>query len=151
MELPPKRTGIISKALGEERITPMCSPKLINKRKSIRDQLPNLPLIDSKLSRIMWPNWFNLNGLRLPNTPRSSFDRAALVIAAAVDGLGVALESTRLAEKELASGKLIDLAKKDFLPIKQETHFAYYRTNEQQLEKVKAFKSWLYYQVGITE
>jgi len=148
---PPKRTGIISKALGEERITPMCSPKLINKRKSIRDQLPNLPLIDSKLSRIMWPNWFNLNGLRLPNTPRSSFDRAALVIAAAVDGLGVALESTRLAEKELASGKLIDLAKKDFLPIKQETHFAYYRTNEQQLEKVKAFKSWLYYQVGITE
>lgn len=148
---PPKRSGVISKALGSERITPMCSPRLINKNKVIRDQLPTLPLIDSKLGRIMWPNWFALNGLKLPTKPRTSFDRAALVIAAAVDGLGVALESTRLAEKELANGSLIDLAKKDFLPIEQETHFAYYRANEKELEKIKVFKDWLYRQVDISD
>ena len=32
------------------------------------------------------------------------FDRSFLAIAAAADGLGVALESTRLAERELATG-----------------------------------------------
>ena len=35
------------------------------------------------------------------------FDRSFLAIAAAADGLGVALESTRLAERELASGRLV--------------------------------------------
>lgn len=146
---PHKRSGVLATALGAERIAPLCSPKLINKKKSIREQLPNLALIDSKLGRVMWPQWFNINGMELPVRPRTSFDRAALVIAAAVDGLGVALESTRLAEKELARGNLIDLACKDFLPIEQETHFAYFRSNEQQLEKIKVFKSWLYAEVGI--
>jgi LysR family transcriptional regulator, glycine cleavage system transcriptional activator len=146
---PHKRSGVISTALGVERIAPLCSPKLINKKKTVRDQLPDLALIDSKLGRIMWPSWFSLNGMKLPSKPRASFDRAALVIAAAVDGLGVALESTRLAEKELERGNLIDLAQKDFLPIEQETHFAYYRSNEQQLEKIKVFKNWLYTEAGI--
>src|SRR5918998_453743 len=35
------------------------------------------------------------------------FDRSFLAIAAAAEGLGVALESTRLAERELASGRLV--------------------------------------------
>lgn len=147
---PHKRSGVISTALGAERIAPLCSPKLIDKKKSIREQLPDLALIDSKLGRIMWPNWFSLNGMKLPTKPRTSFDRAALVIAAAVDGLGVALESTRLAERELARGNLIDLAQKDFLPIEQETHFSYYRSNEQQLEKITVFRNWLYEELEIS-
>lgn len=146
---PHKRSGVNAEALGYERITPLCSPKLVNKKKSIREQLPNLALIDSKLGRVMWPTWFNLNNMNLPSAPRASFDRAALVIAAAVDGLGVALESTRLAEKELARGNLIDLAEHEFSPIEQETHFAYFRSNEQQLEKIKVFKNWLYEEAGV--
>jgi DNA-binding transcriptional LysR family regulator len=40
-----------------------------------------------------------------PHGPR--FDRSFLSLSAAADGLGVALESTRLAERELASGRLV--------------------------------------------
>ena len=39
------------------------------------------------------------------NGPR--FDRSFLSLSAAADGLGVALESTLLAERELASGRLV--------------------------------------------
>jgi DNA-binding transcriptional LysR family regulator len=35
------------------------------------------------------------------------FDRSFLAIAMAADGLGVALESTRLAEREISQGKLV--------------------------------------------
>ena len=40
-----------------------------------------------------------------PRGPR--FDRSFLSLRAAMDGLGVALESTRLAERELAEGSLV--------------------------------------------
>ncbi len=96
----------------------------------------------------MWPSWFTLNGMELPDKPRSSFDRAALVIAAAVDGLGVALESTRLAERALLKGELVELGRDEFVPIEQETHFVYFRSNQLKLEKVSVFKDWLFAMAG---
>ena len=42
-----------------------------------------------------------------PNNYGLRFDRSFLAIAAAVDGLGVVLESKLLAEREIASGKLV--------------------------------------------
>ncbi|CAM3757239.1 LysR substrate-binding domain-containing protein [Polynucleobacter antarcticus] len=141
--MPPKRPGISVISLGLERIAPLCSPTLLTKRLSARVALIDLPLIDSQLSRVMWPSWFTLNSMELPNKPRSSFDRAALVIAAAVDGLGVALESTRLAERALIKGELVEIGAEEFIPIEQETHFIYCRSSECNLEKVKVFQDWL--------
>ncbi|PMY00542.1 LysR family transcriptional regulator, partial [Pseudomonas sp. GW460-13] len=77
----------------------------------LRSQMEKLPLIDSQLSRVTWPDWFGTNGMACPTRPRASFDRGALAISAAVDGMGVALESIRLAERELSKGDLIDLAR----------------------------------------
>ncbi len=145
---PPKRPGVSVMALGAERIVPLCSPSLLTAKQSARSQLAALPLIDSQLSRVMWPSWFTLNGMELPNKPRSSFDRAALVIAAAVDGLGVALESTRLAERALLKGELVELGRNEFVPIEQETHFVYFRSNQLKLEKVSVFKDWLFAMAG---
>ena len=68
-----------------------------------------MTLIESKLSPVRWPDWFSCNDMTMPPRPQPSFDRAALVIAAAVDGLGVALESVRFAERELVSGELVIL------------------------------------------
>src|SRR4051812_14592926 len=54
------------------------------------------------------PSWFALNGIAVPSTSRGSrFDRSFLAIAAAADGLGVALESTLLAEREILRGRLV--------------------------------------------
>jgi len=74
-----------------------------------------------------WHDGFAHNGLNLPARLRPSFDRAALSIAAAVDGMDVALESTRLAERVLS----------------RETHFLSWRTSDLNLPRVRWFRGWL--------
>ena len=101
-------------------------------------------LIDSQLSQVTWRDWFIFNELTLPPRPRPSFDRAALLISAAVDGMGVALESSRLAERELARGELVELGAGVSRPLAREMHFFSRRTNERHLKKIKAFSDWLF-------
>jgi DNA-binding transcriptional LysR family regulator len=59
-------------------------------------------------SQAQWPRWFALAGV----TPserwsRVSFDRSHMAIDAAADGMGIALESTLMMERELDTGRLI--------------------------------------------
>jgi len=138
-----ERPGIVSVALGAEHIAPLCSPSLLRDSASIARQVGGLTLIDSQLSKVTWADWFALNGLALPHRPRPSFDRASLAISAAVDGLGVILESTRLAEKEIARGELVEVGARVFRPIMRETHFLSYRANEQQTRKIAACRTWI--------
>lgn len=143
------RAGLVVRPLGKERIVPLCSPALINADEPLRDQMERLPLIDSQLSRVSWPDWFGANGMACPTRPRASFDRGALAISAAVDGMGVALESIRLAERELARGDLVAIGEDQFTHIARETHFLSYRQNEMHLPKVGTFVTWLVGQLGL--
>jgi DNA-binding transcriptional LysR family regulator len=129
----------------------MCSPSLLKDDVPAAEQIARMTLIDSQLSRVTWPGWFALNGLEMPRGPRPSFDRAALAISAAVDGMGVALETTRLAERELARGDLIELGAGVFAPLAKETHFLSYRVKEREVEKVKCFCDWVLAQAGLGE
>lgn len=144
-----KRAGLVAVALGTERIAPLCSPALLKAGMPAARQMRELPLIDSQLSGVTWPQWFALNGLKLPARARPSFDRAALSISAAVDGMGVALESLRLAEREISRGELIELGQGVFLPLAEETHFVSCRASERQGKKVKAFREWLFQAAGV--
>lgn len=141
---PPARAGVVCTPLGQERVVPLCSPKLLRQGVQPHQLLTELVLIDSLLSDIGWSRWFALNGLTLPQRPRPSFDRAALAISAAVDGVGVALESVRLAERELQRGELVELGADTFRPLQQAIHFLSYRTSERQRPKVRIFCEWLY-------
>lgn len=144
---PPRRAAVTVLPLGKERIVPLCSPGLLKKGVAAGKRITQLPLIDSPLSKATWADWFRLNRLEMPDHPRSSFDRAALVISAAVDRMGVALESTRLAERALKRGELIELGKREFTAIEQETHFVYFRSGEESLPKVALFRDWLFQQI----
>ncbi len=146
-----ERPGIEVVSLGREYIVPLCSPLLKQPRRSWRQQLTELPLIDSQLSRVSWGDWFAQNGLEQPKRARPSFDRGALSVSAAVDGMGVALETRRFAERELASGDLVEAGEAEFKRIARETHFLSHRTNEAQVEKVRAFKKWLLREVHAAE
>jgi LysR family transcriptional regulator, glycine cleavage system transcriptional activator len=146
-----ERPGVVTCALGMERIIPMCAPSLLREGVPASEQIGSMTLIDSQLSRVTWPGWFALNGLEMPRGPRPSFDRAALAISAAVDGMGVALETTRLAERELARGDLIELGAGVFAPLARETHFLSYRVNERNVEKVKCFCDWILGKSGLDE
>ena len=85
-----ERPGVEVSPLGKERIMPLCAPKLVDPRRSAEELVAALILIDSQLSQVTWRDWFIFNELTLPPRPRPSFDRAALSISAAVDGMGVA-------------------------------------------------------------
>ena len=102
----PPRHGVAI-GLGEEIVTPVCAPALAGRIAAAED-LPGLTLIQSDRKLVRWPDWFERFGVTPPSQrggPR--FDRSFLAIAAACDGLGVALESVRLAERELACGRLV--------------------------------------------
>ena len=92
--------------LGTETVTPLCAPALAGRIRAPADLLAHT-LIESDNKRVRWPNWFAANGMAAPEPRGPRFDRSFLSLSAAADGLGVALESTRLAERELASGRLV--------------------------------------------
>ena len=101
----PRVTGLEVVPLGEEVVTPLCAPMLAAGLRDAADLLA-APLIESDNKMLRWADWFAANGLPAPAQRRARFDRSFLALAAAADGLGVALESTRLAERELADGRL---------------------------------------------
>jgi len=135
--------GVLVQALGDEDIVPLISPTLLSDNQDALDALLNLPLIDSPLSQVGWSDWFERNGLTLPQRPRPSFDRAALVISAAADGMGIALESARLAERELRRGELVVLGDGRFEPVRLPMHYLSVRTPELKTERVRVFSDWL--------
>jgi len=138
------RAGVEVQALGAEPTLPMCSPRLLGEGAvgSPRDVL-RLPLIESKLNPVHWADWCRANKLRLPDAARPSFDRGSLAIAAAVDAVGVCLETTRFAEAELARGELVVLDGPGFKRIERETHFLCWRRADRDQPALKAFRDWL--------
>ncbi len=72
-----------------------------------------------------------------------SFDRAALAISAAVDGMGMALESARLAERELRNGELKVWGGKRHQHLARPMHFLHRRTRDRLRPEVAAFMEWL--------
>lgn len=98
--------GLIVLPLGTETITPLCAPSLAPAIREARD-LFGQTLIESDNKRVRWPGWFGANGLVAPAPRGPRFDRSFISISAAADGLGVALESTLLAEREITAGRLV--------------------------------------------
>lgn len=103
---PPPREGLLVLPLGEETVSPLCTPALAAAIRTPAD-LRTCTLIESESKRVRWAEWFERNGLPAPIPSGPRFDRSFMAISAAADGMGVTLESTRLAERELARGELV--------------------------------------------
>lgn len=78
----------------------MCSPAFAERISHSQDLYSQL-LIQTDGRGVQWKGWFAHNALPMPT---SAFDRSWISISAAVDGLGVILESYLLAARELAQG-----------------------------------------------
>jgi DNA-binding transcriptional LysR family regulator len=142
--------GITSVSLGEEKIIPMCSPDLIDPKVPVKELMSTLTLIESSLNLHTWERWFEINHLKNPSSRKMSFDRAALSISAAVDGIGAVLESVRFAERELLRGELVEIGQQIFLPTTDRTHFLSYRSNTKNSQKIKLFNEWIFSKAGVT-
>ncbi|MDO9710791.1 LysR substrate-binding domain-containing protein [Paracraurococcus lichenis] len=141
----PAQPGVTAEPLGTERVTALVAPALAAGLDFSGPALPRgLTLIDSAVSPVRWEDWLALNGLTTPaGGARPSFDRGAMAIAAAAQGVGAALESTRLAAEDLARGDLVELDGSRFRAVERVLHHLCYRTGQRNLPKVAAFRAWL--------
>jgi LysR family transcriptional regulator, glycine cleavage system transcriptional activator len=132
--------------LMEEQITPMCSPALLEKLSSPADirEIAKLPLIHSERSIVNWSSWLEANNIGGINVSRGlRFDRGYLSIQAAVDSLGIALESTVSAERELKSGRLVAPFQHNSVDLEVSVHFLVCPLENMRQVKVRRFHDWI--------
>ncbi|WP_439472217.1 LysR substrate-binding domain-containing protein [Brevundimonas sp.] len=138
----PDNDSLVVHSLGREVVKPMCSPKMAEKIKTPED-LYGLTLIRSSLKAVTWEDWFKANRLKAPEAVGMRFDRSFMSVQAAADGLGVCLDSTRLAERELASGRLVAPLDGQCDNLIYAPHYLVYPKRNAQRPIVAAFARWL--------
>ncbi|HTN49165.1 MAG TPA: LysR substrate-binding domain-containing protein [Burkholderiaceae bacterium] len=128
----------------EEEILPLASPTLLQRnRLPAPEDLLGQPLIFSDINVMQWPRWFAAHGVAVsPATYTLRFDRAYMVIEAAVQGLGIALESSRLAEVHIANGALVPVFA-DRKGMRVHAHHIVFPETHGKWGKVQRFVSWL--------
>ncbi len=141
----PKLRGITVRSLGPEEICALCSPEFAAAKRAVKSaDIERIVMLESSFSPVRWADWFALNNLRLAGKRAGpSFDRGSLVVAAAAQGLGVALESLRFAQTELDAGSLIRFGEGRFRSIERDMHFLCFRTRDQNSQKIRRFCDWV--------
>lgn len=145
---PAMHQNLIILPLGTEVVTPLCAPALAAAIRAPRDLLRQ-PLIESETKRVRWPAWFAANGHIAPEPRGPRFDRSFLSLSAAVDELGVALESTRLAERELASGRLVRPLKDLCEDVVYTGHWLVFPRSMRYSRPLTLFVGWLGAELGL--
>ena len=145
----PEWPNLVVEAVFEERILPLASPDFLASHPvQVPADLLNHPLIQSTVSLVQWPAWFASRKLiGIPERFAFRFDRAAMSLEAAVQGLGIALESDKIALQHIEAGRLQPVFPMDWsLAIK--AHFMVYPQRHAQRPEVALFVSWLREQAG---
>jgi LysR family glycine cleavage system transcriptional activator len=138
----PSQEGVVILPLGEETVTPLCIPKLASLIRKPDDLLRHA-LIDSDNKRVRWPDWFAANGLTASPPHGMRFDRSFLAISAAVSGIGIALESTRLAEREIANGSLVPILAGKAQDVHYVGHFLVFPRLALRRQTLRVFMEWI--------
>ncbi len=142
--------GVHVVPLGEEVVTPLCSPEMAARVHCVED-LRAVPLIQSDVKQVRWSDWFRANDSQPPVTFSARFDRSFLALAAAADGLGIALESTRLAERELRSGRLVAPLAGLAEDVRYVGHRLVYPKAWLHRRTLRLFSRWLMDELGLAE
>ena len=140
----PDWPNLFAEAIFEENILPLASPELLM-RQPVHSPMDLLdrPLIQSTVSVVQWRDWFASRSIDLvPERFAFRFDRAAMSLEAAVQGLGIALESQRIAAQHIASGQLLPVFHADW-GITVNAHFMVYPERNAQREEVAQFIAWM--------
>jgi DNA-binding transcriptional LysR family regulator len=134
--------GTHATLLLQEEVEPVCSPALLKGRTSVTPRvLAGLPLLQQSTRPDAWRDWFAAQGVDAPKAmagPR--YELFSMQVAAASNGMGVALLPTLLIRSELAARTLVPACERGAV-----TRRAYYLVQPEQPERaaVTAFKRWL--------
>ena len=144
-------TNLHVETIFTEKIVPLISPRLKEKL-SIRHpaDLLNQDLIYSDVNLVQWPRWFAAHGVtENPKRYALSIDRSYMVIDAAIQGLGIALDSYQMAQSALQKGELVEVFEAD-LGIPVHAHHLVYPIQHAQWPRVEKFTTWLREQAALT-
>lgn len=132
-----------------ERILPLASPEFIRAHALHEPHdLLRVPLIQSSVSVVQWPDWFaRFCADQRPERMGLRFDRAMMSLDAAVQKLGVALESSSIGQSLIASGKLQPVFE-DQLSLEVQAHFVVYPARHASRPEVRSFVEWLRAEAG---
>jgi DNA-binding transcriptional LysR family regulator len=135
--------GLFVEGLAEESFLPVCAPGFERAGEIEAADMPRHRLIHSIKAQIQWPQWFKLAEV----TPelhwrRVLFDRSHMAIDAAVDGMGIALESTLMSWRELRDGRLVPAVRQP-PRIRLTTQWIVCPSDHLRQKKVKQFLDWL--------
>ncbi|CAE6738911.1 Glycine cleavage system transcriptional activator [Paraburkholderia haematera] len=142
-KLQPAGTMVLE--LPSETIVPLCSPALMTGEHPLRSvaDLQHHALIHSEGCLVGWRDWMRLyrkTRLDIGRGPR--FDRSFMAISAAVDGLGVCLESLLLTQRELDTGRLV--APFGFEGLRVHGYTLNLLKSRAELPKLRSFQDWLF-------
>ncbi len=140
----PNWPDLVVRPLFDEQILPLASPELLRRhRVRAPADVQHMPLIQSTVSVVQWKDWLSAQGLSdAPEHFPLRFDRAQLTLDAAVQGLGVALESTTIASSHIAAGRLVALFDAQRALIIQ-GHYLVYPARHARRAEVGSFVQWL--------
>ncbi len=139
-------TGVIVEPFPEEAIVVLCAPApplAASPEPRTPEALRGCTLVHSEINLSSWRDWLRDHPgapVDLARGPR--FDRSFMAIHAAADGLGVALESRLLLQRELDAGRIV-------LPFGNDgprlvCHRLLWLRTKAHLPKMRAFRDWLF-------
>lgn len=135
--------GLFVEAMAEETFIPAAAPALASGGSLKAADLTRFRLIHSVKSQAQWPAWFKLAGFQpAQRWRRILFDRSHMAIDAAVDGMGIALESTMMMERELRDGRLA-CPVEDPPSVRIVTQWIVCPRDHLRQKKVRLFLDWL--------
>lgn len=137
--------GVTVLSLGTEEIAALCAPAFADLHAyADAADFADLVRLESTFSPVRWSDWFAQNGLSVnAGQTGPAFDRGSMVIAAAAQGLGLALETVRFAQAELNAGSLVRFCEDRFRSLERELHFLCYRTRDENTPKIRRFRDWV--------
>lgn len=127
-----------------ERLRPFCSPSLVAKLGlETLDDLKRATLIHSA-NALTWAEYFRRVGHgELKPANELWLDRSMMAIDAAVNGMGVVLESEILAAQELEDGRLVAPFGADELQVETTSYFLVKPPGHRTGTQISAFEKWL--------
>lgn len=135
---------LTARPIFDEQVMPLASPAFLRRHRiAMPDDLTRVPLIQSTVGVVQWPDWFSAQHiLHKPGSYAYRFDRAFMALDAAVQGLGVAFESTSIGEPHLRKGRLRPVFETgEYLPV--QAHFLVYPERHAQRPEVLSFVDWV--------
>jgi LysR family glycine cleavage system transcriptional activator len=104
----PNYPNLATELIFEERILPLASPRFLKQHRvrTVKD-LMRVPLIQSMVNVVQWRDWFRSRQVDYsPGAFAYRFDRTSMALDAAIQGLGVALDSSSIAAQHLHERRL---------------------------------------------